>query len=88
MPNSFTPNGDGINDFWGIDGIGAFPGTKVEVFNRWGQLVHRSLGYTQPWDGNGRSGKPLTPGTYYYVIELNDESLPIPPETGHVAIIR
>ena len=88
VPNSFTPNGDGINDFWGIDGIGAFPGTKVEVFNRWGQLVHRSLGYTQPWDGNGRSGKPLTPGTYYYVIELNDESLPIPPETGHVAIIR
>jgi gliding motility-associated-like protein len=88
IPNSFTPNGDGINDLWGIDGISAFPGAKVEVFNRWGQLVHRSLGYAQPWDGNGRSGKPLTPGTYYYVIELNDETLPIPPETGHVAIIR
>lgn len=88
VPNSFTPNGDGINDFWGIDGINAFPGTKVEVFNRWGQLVHRSLGYAQPWDGTGRSGKPLNPGTYYYVIELNDETLPIPPETGHVAIIR
>ena len=88
VPNSFTPNGDGVNDFWGIDGIAAFPGAKVEVFNRWGQLVHRSLGYTQPWDGTGRSGKPLTPGTYYYVIELNDADLPLPPETGHVAIIR
>lgn len=88
VPNSFTPNGDNINDLWGIDGIAAFPGAKVEVFNRWGQLVHRSLGYTQPWDGTGRSGKPLTPGTYYYVIELNDPDLPIPPETGHVAIIR
>ena len=88
VPNSFTPNGDNINDYWGIDGIGAFPGAKVEVFNRWGQLVHRSLGYAQPWDGTGRSGKPLNPGTYYYVIELNDETLPIPPETGHVAIIR
>ncbi len=88
VPNSFTPNGDNINDFWGIDGIGAFPGAKVEVFNRWGQLVHRSLGYAQPWDGTGRSGKALNEGTYYYVIELNDELLPIPPETGHVAIIR
>lgn len=88
VPNSFTPNGDNVNDFWGIDGIAAFPGAKVEVFNRWGQLVHRSLGYAQPWDGTGRSGKPLTPGTYYYVIELNDADLPLPPETGHVAIIR
>lgn len=88
VPNSFTPNGDNINDFWGIDGISAFPGVKVEVFSRWGQLVYRSLGYAQPWDGTGRSGKPLAPGTYYYVIELNDETLPIPPETGHVAIIR
>lgn len=88
VPNSFTPNGDNINDYWGIDGISAFPGAKVEVFNRWGQLVHRSLGYAQPWDGTGRSGKALNPGTYYYVIELNDETLPIPPETGHVAIIR
>ncbi|MBL6645109.1 MAG: gliding motility-associated C-terminal domain-containing protein [Flavobacteriales bacterium] len=88
VPNSFTPNADGINDFWGIDGIGAFPGAQIEVFNRWGQLVHRSLGYAQPWDGTGRSGKPLNEGTYYYVIELNDETLPIPPETGHVAIIR
>lgn len=88
VPNSFTPNSDGINDFWTIDGIIAFEGARVEVFNRWGQLVHRSLGYAQPWDGTGRSGKPLTPGTYYYVIELNDADLPIPPETGHVAIIR
>ena len=88
VPNSFTPNGDNINDLWTIDGIAAFPGAKVEVFNRWGQLVHRSLGYSQPWDGTGRSGKPLTPGNYYYVIELNDVDLPIAPETGHVAIIR
>ena len=88
VPNSFTPNGDNINDLWTIDGIAAFPGAKVEVYNRWGQLVHRSLGYAQPWDGTGRSGKPLTPGTYYYVIELNDVDLPIAPETGHVAIIR
>ena len=58
------------------------------MFNRWGQLVHRSLGYAQPWDGTGRSGNPLPPGTYYYVIELNDAELPLPPETGHVAIIR
>lgn len=88
-PNTFTPNGDGLNDLWGIDGISAYPGVQVEVFNRWGQLVHRSLGYAQPWDGTGRSGKPLTPGTYYYLLELNDgkpqsESC----KTGYVTIIR
>lgn len=87
-PNSFTPNGDNINDLWRINGIAAFPNAKVEVFNRWGQLVHRSLGYSQPWDGTGRSGKALDPGTYYFSIELNDQDLPIAPVTGFVSIIR
>ena len=61
VPNSFTPNGDNVNDFWGIDGIAAFPGAKVEIFNRWGQLVHRLARLRSALGRKGRSGKPLTP---------------------------
>ena len=58
----------------------------MEVYNRWGELLFRSVGYTQQWDGRYNDG--LVPvGTYYYVIELNDERFP-EPYTGPLTVIR
>lgn len=86
IPNGFTPNADGSNDAWQIDLIELFPDCEVEVYNRWGELLFRSVGYKQPWDGRYKDG--LVPvGTYYYVIELNDERFP-EPYTGPLTIIR
>lgn len=86
IPNGFTPNGDGRNDAWQIDFIELFPECRVEVYNRWGELLFQSVGYTQLWDGRYKDG--LVPvGTYYYVIELNDERFP-DPYTGPLTIIR
>ncbi|MBX2972220.1 MAG: gliding motility-associated C-terminal domain-containing protein [Flavobacteriales bacterium] len=86
IPNGFTPNGDGRNDTWQIDFIELFPDCVVEVYNRWGEQLFRSAGYTKPWDGRYRDG--LVPvGTYYYVIELNDERFP-EPYTGPLTVIR
>ncbi len=86
FPNGFTPNADGVNDDWQIDYIDQFPESVVEVYNRWGELLFRSIGYTQRWDGT-YNGKDLPVGTYYYIIELND---PLFPETysGPVTIMR
>jgi len=68
IPNTFTPNGDGINDYWEIRNI-IYPNNYlVEIFTPTGQLVYRSLGYNTFWDGKN-NGKKLPAGTYYYVID-------------------
>lgn len=86
IPNGFTPNADGRNDVWQIDFIDLFPDCEVEVYNRWGELLFRSVGYKQPWDGRYKEGF-VPVGTYYYVIELNDERFP-EPYTGPLTVIR
>ncbi|MFN8777390.1 MAG: gliding motility-associated C-terminal domain-containing protein [Flavobacteriales bacterium] len=85
--NAFTPNGDGINDSWQINGIEQFEAANVNVYDRWGQKIFNSLGYGSQWDGTNR-GKFLPAGAYYYVIELNDPDVEIPPLTGVVSILR
>lgn len=67
IPNAFSPNGDGINDTWIIQYLESYPGTTVDIFNRYGQKVFSSMGYDKPWDGR-YNGKILPVGTYYYVI--------------------
>lgn len=67
IPNAFSPNGDGINDDWRIQYLESYPGTTVDIFNRYGQKVFSSIGYDKPWDGK-YNGKVLPVGTYYYVI--------------------
>lgn len=84
IPNAFSPNGDGVNDRWNIDGLKARPGCRIEVYNRWGQIVHKSEGYTIGWDGT-RQGKLIPPGTYYYVIKTAPDEKPY---TGWVVLLR
>jgi gliding motility-associated-like protein len=87
-PNAFTPNGDGYNDLWEIAGINRFPNAIVEIYSRWGQRIFSSVGYISPWNGT-HDGSYIPEGTYYWVIQLNDESLSSEePITGYVAIIR
>lgn len=75
VPNTFTPNGDGINDTWIIRNMENFPGSKINVFNRWGQKVW-SGNYTEEWDGKF-NGKKMPTGNYIYAINLNNEIDPI-----------
>jgi len=84
IPNTFTPNGDGINDTWNIKGLQAYPQCSVFIYSRWGQLVFKSKGYSNPWDGR-ENGKELPAGTYYYVIDLKDNS---PKMSGYITIVR
>ncbi|WP_310396754.1 gliding motility-associated C-terminal domain-containing protein [Hymenobacter sp.] len=73
IPNAISPNGDGRNDTWEIDGIGEYPGNTVTVFNRWGGQVFRATGYNRGKEWNGKvSGQDAGVGTYYYVITLGN----------------
>ncbi|UEG49897.1 PKD domain-containing protein [Ferruginibacter lapsinanis] len=85
VPNTFTPNNDGINDNWVIEELPSFPIQKVQVFNRYGQIVYETKKYNPlGWDGTYK-GKPLPFGTYYYIIELNGM---VEPKVGYVTIIK
>lgn len=67
IPDAFSPNGDGRNDNWVIQNIGAFPACEVVVFNRWGEVVYYSKGYEKPWDGFYRNER-IQAGLYTYQI--------------------
>lgn len=75
-PNTITPNGDGKNDVWKIEGIEQFENPEITIYDRWGQQVFHSVGYREGDRWDGRSGGQLVPAsTYYYVIELDREGL-------------
>lgn len=67
-PNTFTPNGDGVNDKWEILYLDQYEGCIVEVYSTTGQMLFQSIGYGIPWDGTYK-GSRLPSGTYYYVID-------------------
>jgi gliding motility-associated-like protein len=83
-PNTFTPNGDGINDFWDIPRLVYFPDCNVSIFTRAGSMVYHSIGYPKPWDGR-YNDSPLPDGVYYYVISFTDGTATV---AGWVAILR
>jgi gliding motility-associated-like protein len=84
IPNTFSPNGDGIHDKWEIKYLESYPDATVEIYNRYGQLLFRSVGYGKPWDGTFK-GNPLPAGTYYYIINPKNGR---PQMAGFVDIIR
>ncbi|MEJ7767902.1 MAG: PKD domain-containing protein [Chitinophagaceae bacterium] len=84
VPNAFSPNGDAVNDTWKIPYLSSYPGATVEVYNRYGQLVFRSIGYGKEWDG-AYNGSPLSMGTYYWIIDPKNGR---PRMNGSVTLIR
>lgn len=83
-PNTFTPNGDGINDVWEIKNLNLYNDCVLEVYSPQGLRVYRTVNYSKPWDGY-LNGKPLPAGTYYYVINTNSERKSI---AGYVTILK
>ncbi|GAA4089575.1 gliding motility-associated C-terminal domain-containing protein [Mucilaginibacter panaciglaebae] len=66
-PNVVTPNGDGNNDQLVIPDINLFPGSRLAIYNRWGNEVYHSDNYANDWAGKG-----LADGTYYYVLNRKE----------------
>lgn len=84
IPNTFSPNNDGINDLWDIQYLDTYPNCRVQVFTRTGQQVFESRGYKTPWNGTYKN-KPLPVDTYYYIIEPESGRDPV---TGYVTIVK
>ncbi|MEO6541553.1 MAG: PKD domain-containing protein, partial [Ferruginibacter sp.] len=84
IPNTFSPNNDGINDLWEIQYLDEYNDNHIQVFTRAGQMVFESRGRYKAWDGMYK-GKPLPVDTYYYIIEPGSGRDPV---TGFVTIIK
>ncbi len=70
----FTPNNDGINDYWYIPNLEQYGKLQVTVYNRYGQAVYRSDSYKNDWDGTW-NGYPLPSATYYYIIRSSEKGI-------------
>jgi gliding motility-associated-like protein len=66
MPNVVTPNGDGINDFFRINGLENFPGSSLNSYNRWGNKIYSSDDYKNDWSPK------VSDGTYFYILNVSD----------------
>ncbi|WP_124559224.1 gliding motility-associated C-terminal domain-containing protein [Pedobacter sp. KBW01] len=84
IPNLFTPNGDGNNDTFEINGLANFAENELTIVNRWGNEVYRAKGYQ-----NNRTGEGLNEGTYYYLLRVRKSgSSELKVFKGYITLIR
>ncbi|MHC8949729.1 DUF7507 domain-containing protein [Sphingobacterium hungaricum] len=83
IPNTFTPNGDGVNDTFKILGAHIFDKIELEVINRHGASIYRNANYKDEWDGNG-----MADGTYYFIINGYSNGAKSYSHKGTVTVIR
>jgi gliding motility-associated-like protein len=72
MPTGYSPNGDGQNDFFVVRGLENFPNNRIEIYNRWGNLVYEQNNYTNQWNGRTSGGDELPDATYFVVLTVNN----------------
>ena len=71
LPTAFSPNGDGVNDYWVIGGMDEYIDAEVEVYNRWGQLVFYTPDNSIYWNGV-HNGKNMPTADYFFIIKNLD----------------
>lgn len=88
IPNVFTPNGDGLNDFFSVYAPGS-TGFICRIYNRWGKLIAIIEGSEKSWDGRVKpGGGKATDGVYYYIIGYNDYKGEAKNDHGFFHLIR
>ncbi len=86
LPNTFTPNNDGLNDVFKVYGEN-FSNLSMEIYDRWGQLLYKVQGEDCTWDGKFK-GELCKPDTYVYYIQYNGVDRKKYTQTGQVTLVR
>ncbi|MBS1509873.1 MAG: PKD domain-containing protein [Bacteroidetes bacterium] len=92
IPNTFSPNGDGVNDIFYPRGTGLFSIKTFRVFNRWGEVVYEKNGFyandaASGWNGTFK-GLKQNPDVYVYTIEILCDNSTVLTMKGNVALIQ
>ena len=72
VPNVFSPNGDGLNDYFTPISKSNFVNYSLKIYNRWGELVYFSNNANDCWDGQQKNGQ-IEIGTYFYILNAKTE---------------
>jgi len=75
VPNVFTPNGDNANSFFTLiepEGFETIVEFKIDILNRWGNLIRSYEAYDFKWDGTDKNGNEVTEGVYFYSVTMTD----------------
>jgi len=87
IPGGFSPNNDGINDFFVVENAGD-QAISLEVFNRWGNRIYKAAKYDNSWNGKTTEGihigDDVPAGTYYYIITIGNKDKRV----GYITINR
>ena len=86
IPNAFTPNGDGYNDYFKVTGKNIRT-INAKIFNRWGQLLYNWIDINKPWDGKYK-GKTVSDGVYFYIITATFNNGEVQEKHGCVEVVR
>jgi gliding motility-associated-like protein len=89
VPNAFSPDQDGVNDFFLAYGVNISSFT-MQVYNRWGELLYESHNLTDGWDGS-KNGKACPPDVYVWIINYESAAADIPVQgtlKGNVMLVR
>ncbi len=86
VPNSFTPNGDGLNDGFGAKAV-AIKDFKLQIFDRWGEKIYETGDIYKYWDGTIK-GIGAKEDTYVWLITYSTNKFVAKTLTGHVTLIR
>ncbi len=87
IPNTFTPNGDGVNDVLTVLMENSIHVKSFKIVNKWGDVLFSTSDIYNYWDGN-RDGKALPVGVYYWFVDGIDTSQRKIRQSGSVAILR
>ncbi len=81
VPNIITPNGDNMNDFLFFKNLDQYPGSRLVIYNRWGNLLYEDANYLNNWNAMN-----VSDGTYYFVLYVADKDKNV--KAGWVAVMR
>jgi gliding motility-associated-like protein len=87
IPNGFSPNGDGTNDFFPVIHSSNLAEYHIAIYNRWGEKMFETTNKDQAWDGTYK-GKEQELGVYVYYIEYKFESQKAEFTKGNVTLLR
>jgi gliding motility-associated-like protein len=82
IPNVFSPNGDGVNDFFSVQYTGDQPFT-CGVYDRWGVKLWQTNNKTAQWDGTDGNGVEVVEGVYFYLVKVGNRDF-----NGNVTLMR